>query len=55
MIHNSTTQYILAPGRIGYPGYFEISGSGSGLAGSVKLLSGSGFGLSGYPGLGYPD
>ncbi|KAF3562667.1 hypothetical protein DY000_02013224 [Brassica cretica] len=36
-------------------GQFKISGSGSLSGGSIILLSLSGFGVRGYPGVGYPS
>ena len=45
----------LALGRIRISGKFRVSGSGSGSVGSVDLISGSGFVVSGYPGFGYPS
>ena len=47
--------WTLDLGRIGYPGNFKISGSGSLSGGSVILLSLSGSGVRGYPGVGYPS
>ncbi|KAF2614601.1 hypothetical protein F2Q70_00012080 [Brassica cretica] len=46
-------QYVTL-GRIGYPGNFKVSGSGSLSGGSIILLSLSGSGVLGYPGGGYP-
>ncbi|KAF2580022.1 hypothetical protein F2Q68_00005043 [Brassica cretica] len=45
----------VALGRIRISGKFRVSGSGSGSVGSVDLISGSGFVVSGYPGFGYPS
>ncbi|KAF2572080.1 hypothetical protein F2Q70_00001009 [Brassica cretica] len=45
--------YRKALGRIRISGKFRVSGSGS--VGSVDLISGSGFVVSGYPGFGYPS
>ncbi|KAF3554400.1 hypothetical protein F2Q69_00017907 [Brassica cretica] len=46
---------IVALGRIRISGKFRVSGFGSGSVGSVDLISGSGFVVSGYPGFGYPS
>ncbi|KAF2542300.1 hypothetical protein F2Q68_00029934 [Brassica cretica] len=44
-----------ALGRIRISEEFRVSGFGSGSVGSVDLISGSGFVVSGYPGFGYPS
>ena len=49
------TVYKVGLERIGYPGNFKISGSGSLSGGSIILLSLSGSGIRGYPGVGYPS
>ncbi|KAF2547389.1 hypothetical protein F2Q70_00023021 [Brassica cretica] len=42
-------------GRIRISGKFGVPGSGSGSVGSVNLISGFGFVVSGYPDFGYPS
>ncbi|WZZ33473.1 hypothetical protein YC2023_016874 [Brassica napus] len=46
--------YLVGLGRIGYQSNFKVSGSGSLSGGSIILLSLSGSGVLGYPGVGYP-
>ncbi|KAF2556012.1 hypothetical protein F2Q68_00014323 [Brassica cretica] len=46
---------LLGLRRIGYPDNFKVSGSRSLSDGSIILLSLSGSGVLGYPGVGYPS
>ncbi|WZZ26659.1 hypothetical protein YC2023_010060 [Brassica napus] len=49
----STTPHAFCLRRIGYPDTFKVSGSESLSGGSIILLSLSGSGVLGYPGVGY--